>query len=142
MKLEEVIGLMNHFDKTGLTELDLTMENVHVSIKKNSHTSSETTSLESTIVHSQAVEELEEIEELLCVKAPIVGTFYTAPSPNDPPFVKVGDKVKKGDTIGLIEAMKIMNEIPSPVDGTVMEIIAKDSSLVSFEEPLLRIKEN
>lgn len=73
------------------------------------------------------------------VNSPFVGTFYRAPSPESPPFVDVGAKVKKGQTLCIVEAMKLMNEIESEVDGTVAEILVQNASPVEFGEPLFRI---
>lgn len=70
------------------------------------------------------------------IKSPFVGTFYTAPAPGKPDYVKVGDKVSKGQTLCILEAMKIMNEIESDVDGTVLEICVENESLVEFGETL------
>lgn len=74
------------------------------------------------------------------VKSPIVGTFYQAPSPDKPPFVKVGDKVKKGDVIMIIESMKLMNEVQSEFDGTVEKILVSDGQPVEFDQPIMIIK--
>lgn len=74
------------------------------------------------------------------VKSPIVGTFYQAPSPDKPPFVKVGDKVKKGDIIMIIESMKLMNEVQSEFDGTVTKILVGDGQPVEFDQPIMIIK--
>lgn len=76
------------------------------------------------------------------VKSPIVGTFYEAASPDSDPYVKVGDKVKEGQTLCIVEAMKIMNEIESEFSGTVQEIIAKNGSPVEFDQPLFIIKKD
>jgi acetyl-CoA carboxylase biotin carboxyl carrier protein len=73
------------------------------------------------------------------VTSPFVGTFYRAPSPDSPPFTDVGAKVKKGQTLCIVEAMKLMNEIESEVDGTVAEIYAQNGSPVEFSEKLFRI---
>ncbi len=74
------------------------------------------------------------------VKSPIVGTFYSAPSPDKPPFVKTGDEVKKGDVIMIIESMKLMNEIQSEFDGTVEQILVSDGQAVEFDQPIMVIK--
>lgn len=74
------------------------------------------------------------------VKSPIVGTFYEAPSPDSDPFVKVGDTVNKGDTLCIIEAMKIMNEIDAEFSGTVQKIIVNNGQPVEFDQPLFIIK--
>jgi len=74
------------------------------------------------------------------IKSPIIGTFYAAPSPEKPPFVKVGDKVKKGQVVCIVESMKVMNEITSEFDGTVAEIRVKDGETVDFDKELMRIE--
>ncbi len=73
------------------------------------------------------------------VSSPFVGTFYRAPSPDSPPFVDVGAKVKKGQTLCIVEAMKLMNEIESETDGTVAEIFVQNATPVEFGEKLFRI---
>jgi acetyl-CoA carboxylase biotin carboxyl carrier protein len=75
----------------------------------------------------------------VAVTSPFVGTFYRAPSPESPPFVEVGAKVKKGQTLCIVEAMKLMNEIESEVDGIVAEILVQNATPVEFGEPLFRI---
>lgn len=76
------------------------------------------------------------------VKSPIVGTFYEASSPDSDAFVKVGDKVSKGDTLCIIEAMKIMNEIEAEFSGTVQEILVSDATPVEYDQPLFTIKKD
>ena len=78
--------------------------------------------------------------DLPAVTAPLVGTFYAAPAPDQPPFVSVGDRVKKGQTVCLIEAMKMMSEVPAPCDCVIDEILKADGELVAFGEALLRYK--
>jgi acetyl-CoA carboxylase biotin carboxyl carrier protein len=73
------------------------------------------------------------------VNSPFVGTFYRAPSPDSPPFTDVGQKVKKGQVLCIVEAMKLMNEIECEVDGTVAEIFVQNGSPVEFNEKLFRI---
>ena len=73
------------------------------------------------------------------VSSPFVGTFYRAPSPDSPPFVDVGQKVKKGQTLCIVEAMKLMNEIESEIDGTVAEMFVQNATPVEFGEQLFRI---
>ena len=70
------------------------------------------------------------------VASPLVGIFYSAPSPEDEPFVTVGDTVKKGQTLGVIEAMKLMNEIESECDGIVKEVLVENGEMVEFGQPL------
>lgn len=76
------------------------------------------------------------------IKSPIVGTYYAAPSPNDPDFVKVGDVVKKGDVLCIVEAMKIMNEIESEVSGKIVKVLVSNAQPVEFDQPLFIIEPN
>jgi acetyl-CoA carboxylase biotin carboxyl carrier protein len=73
------------------------------------------------------------------VLAPAMGVFYTSPSPGSPAFVQVGDTISAGQTIGLIEAMKVFNEVPSPVSGRVIEVVAESGQLVQPGDVLLRV---
>lgn len=76
----------------------------------------------------------------LTIKSPIVGTFYSKPSPDSSPFVKVGDVVKKGQVLCIVEAMKIMNEIESEYDGKITQILVQDAQPVEFDQPLFTIE--
>ena len=73
------------------------------------------------------------------VKSPLVGTFYSAAAPDDAPFVQVGDSVKKGQVLGIVEAMKLMNEIESEYDGVVKEVLVSDASVVEYDQPMFVI---
>lgn len=73
------------------------------------------------------------------IKSPLVGTFYAAPAEDKPPFVSIGDQVKKGQVIGIVEAMKLMNEVESEFDGTVLDIVVNNGDMVEFGQPLVII---
>ncbi len=79
-------------------------------------------------------------ENLNVIKSPMVGTVYLSPSPEEPTFIQVGKKIKKGDTILIIEAMKTMNQIPSTIEGTVKAILVNNESPVEFDTPLVIIE--
>ncbi len=79
-------------------------------------------------------------EECKIVKSPMVGTFYASPSPKEAPYVKKGDKVRKGDVLCLVEAMKLMNEIESEFDGEIVEVCVANEEMVDFGTPLFKIK--
>lgn len=76
----------------------------------------------------------------LTINSPMVGTFYKAPSPGAPAFVKVGDSVNKGQAVGIVEAMKIMNEIESEFDCTILDILVEDGQPVEFDTPLFLVE--
>ncbi len=83
---------------------------------------------------------IEQVEEYNVIKSPMVGTFYSKSSPKSEPFVKVGDKVKKGQVVCIVEAMKLMNEIEAEFDGEVVEVCKKDEDMVEYGTVLFKIK--
>lgn len=87
-----------------------------------------------------AAETKPEVPKGNIVKSPIVGTFYAAASPDKPSFAKVGQTVKRGDTLFVVESMKLMNEVTSEFDGTVAEILVKNAQPVEFGQPIMRIE--
>ena len=74
------------------------------------------------------------------ITSPMVGTFYAAPSPDSPPFVNVGDSVRKGQTLCILEAMKIMNELEAEYDCKILEVLVKDGEPVEYDTPLFRVE--
>ncbi len=74
------------------------------------------------------------------IKSPIVGTFYSSSAPGKPPFVSVGKRVKKGDVVCIIEAMKVMNEVKSPLDGEVVEVLVSNEQMVEYNQPLFKVR--
>ena len=98
-------------------------------------------SLKGIEINSKEESEIEEIEiSGTIVKSPIVGTAYLAPEPGGKKFVKVGDKIKKGQTVMIVEAMKTMNHVPSTSDGVVTKILVNDGQPVEFGQPLIVLK--
>ncbi|MFS1663292.1 acetyl-CoA carboxylase biotin carboxyl carrier protein [Streptococcus sp. zg-JUN1979] len=94
-----------------------------------------------TVIEETALVENDELlAEGELVDSPLVGVAYLSPSPEKPPFVSVGDKVTKGQTLLIIEAMKVMNEVPAPHDGIVTEILVENEEVVEFGKGLVRIK--
>ena len=91
-------------------------------------------------INAEKVEIKEKEENYKEIKSPMVGTFYASPSPKAEPFVKVGDKVKKGQVVCIVEAMKLMNEIESEFDGEVVEILKKNEDMVEYGTTLFKIK--
>ena len=86
------------------------------------------------------VENKENEENLRTIKSPMVGTFYASSSPDKEPYVKVGDKVKKGQVVCIVEAMKLMNEIESEFDGEIVEICENNQDMVEYGTPLFKVK--
>lgn len=92
---------------------------------------------EKSSIQDKAVNEEQEVGKI--ITSPIVGTFYCAKEEGATPYVSVGDVIKKGQTIGIVEAMKLMNEVESQYEGTVAEVFVEDGMLVEFGQPLVRI---
>ena len=93
----------------------------------------------SATVNAETVQAASSEPEGMIVKSPLVGTFYAAPAEDADPFVSVGDQVKKGQTLAIVEAMKLMNEIESDFDGKVAEIYVQNGQAVEYGQPLFRI---
>ena len=81
-------------------------------------------------------------EGVTIVRSPMVGTFYAAPAPDQPPYVSVGKMIKEGDVLCIIEAMKLMNEIKAELGGTVVEILVQNGQTVEYDQPILKIKKS
>ena len=120
----------------GMTELDLTFGDVTVRLRGvASGTPAATISdlVEEPVAAAAGSPDY-------AIAAPMIGTFYASPSPGSPPFVKVGDAIQAGQTIGIIEAMKIMNEIPADRGGVVTEVVAANGQPVEYGSPLIRLR--
>ena len=138
MKLEEIEKLMKMLENSTLASLEVEENGLRIRLDKNSPMH-EVVKTNETIVSSKEVEKVEEKNQGHEITAPLVGTFHQAPYKDAKPFVALGQKVKKGQKLCIIEAMKVMNEITSPYDGTILEILAKENDVVEFGKPLFLI---
>ena len=136
MELQELYGLMDRFAASGLTALEWERGEEKISLRREG-TASLTVAASAPVSVSAVPEEQEKGE---VVTAPLVGVFYAAPAPEEPPYVTAGAQVKKGDTLCLIEAMKMMSEVPAPADCVVEEVLAKDGEAVGVGAPLFRVR--
>lgn len=152
MDFKEVKELIEIIDKSQLRVFELSLSGCTVKMSKNTEkekVSEETVKIVSEPVQSFMQGEVEkEIaekpikEDVLSgkvVKAPLVGTFYSSPAPDKDNFVRVGDSVKKGDVLCIVEAMKVMNEVTSDFDGIVKAVLVEDETLVEYGQPLFTI---
>ncbi len=149
MKINEIKELILTIDKTNLTYVNLKDENFSLEVSKSENKvnsnvvinkSDEVEIIESISYDDDYINENDtNINEHL-IKTPIMGTYYASSSPDAEAFVKVGDKISKGDTLCIIEAMKLMNEITSDVDGEVIEICSSNEDLVEYNQVLFKIK--
>jgi oxaloacetate decarboxylase alpha subunit len=153
MNLQDIKELIKLINETAVNEVKLENEGMKISIKKGSdrevnivnHAPAPVTQAAAhvmdDVVTTPVVKSEEKKLELIPVVSPIVGTFYAAPAPDAPPYVKVGDQAKKGQTLCIIEAMKLMNKIDSEIDGEVVEISVKNGNPVEYGQTLFLIKE-
>ena len=140
MKIDKKLikELVDNLDEFKLTELEYQSGETKIKVSKASKTSVATKISDSVISNNKAV--LNESEEGIRIKSPIIGTAYLAPEPGAKQFVQVGDKIKKGQTIMIVEAMKTMNHVPSTSDGIVKSILVKDGQPVEFGQTLIVLK--
>jgi len=149
MELKEIKELLKAFDESSSSYLSIKQEDVELKLKKPTSQiavvgqQAAQPVVQQMVAQPDGAAEVSEVQETKVdgelVLAPLVGVFYSAPSPEDKPYVQVGDKVKSGQVLCLIEAMKMMSEITCPKDGVVKEIYVKNQDVVGFEEKLFLI---
>lgn len=161
MELKDIQNLIKFVAKTGVSEVRLEIGDVKITVKTGASEESKrltqvssniappsiamvekpvlTPSTEFTLQPPTASKELDDNSDENLVKSPIIGTFYRKPSPEKPNFVEVGDRVSVGDTLCVIEAMKLFNEIEAETSGTIVKILVDDSTPVEFDQPLFVI---
>ena len=154
MDIKEIQNLIKFVAKSGASEVKLEMEDVKITIKTGS------SKTETTIVQANPVQQMpavaapvaseataggtpaasvEENSHYVTIKSPIIGTFYRKPSPDKPSFVEVGSSINSGDTVCVIEAMKLFNEIESEISGKIVKVLVDDSTPVEFDQPLFLV---
>ena len=158
MDIREIQNLIKFVAKSGATEVKLEMDDFKITIKTTTE-GAETTYLQhvpmqaaipqipvaaapvaAAPVATPAAEAAgEDTSKYITVKSPMIGTFYRKPAPDKPMFVEVGSTISKGDTLCVIEAMKLFNEIESEVSGKIVKVLVDDSSPVEFDQPLFLV---
>jgi len=155
MKIKEIKKMIKFVAKAGASEVSIETEKMKLTIKTGDKTAVHQAApviqppAPAVIEPKQSVVEpsseaqqdavSEEQSKYLTIKAPIIGTFYRKPSPEEPAFVEIGDTVSEGSVLCVIEAMKLFNEIESEVSGKIVKILVEDSSPVEFDQPLFLI---
>ena len=137
MNNQEIFALMDHFDASAAATMKLTTGDFSLELSK-APVPVQAAAAPAPVVSDETASPAGDGNY---ITAPLVGTFYAAPAPDAPPFVKVGDAVEKGQTVCLLEAMKMMSEVQAPCNCIIEEVLPQDGTLVSFGEPLVRYRE-
>ena len=150
MDFKDIKELIKIFDASTLSCLSITQDTTKIKLKKGVSSLSASASVvqAAPIQNTQSLPQTSPVASTSApaapsgdtINSPMVGTFYRCPSPNAPAYVNVGDKVKKGQTLGIIEAMKIMNEIEAEFDCKILEIIPNDAQPVEYNSPLFVVE--
>lgn len=147
MDLEKIEGLVKIIENSSLTEFTLKEGDVKITMSKLDHPPVVAAGMPAAPLAAPhpapapaPKEEEKEEDDKLFIISPIVGTFYSAPAPDEPAFVKVGDQVKNGQTVCILEAMKLMNEIQSEFDCEIEAVLVSNEQKVEYGQPLFRVK--
>lgn len=142
LPLEEVERLVGLVRESGVGEVRVRQGDVEISVKAAAEPQAppRAETRPDLEAESSAEPDSPEMDGLHAIRSPLVGTFYRAPAPGDEPYVEVGDRVRAGEILCIVEAMKLMNEIESDVDGTVVKVFPQNAQPVEFGEPLFAIE--
>jgi len=147
MDMKQIKTLVQEFDASTLSKLKITMDAFSIELEKNVGVVSAPVMMAAPVASAAPV--AVSTAAVLAPAAPVsgdailspmVGTFYSAPSPDSAPFVKVGDRVKKGQVVAILEAMKIMNELEAEFDCEILEVLKSDGQAVEYDMPLYAVK--
>ncbi len=143
MTIKELQSLIKEIENSPLMTLELETDDFKLKLSKNKHEPIEVISPQPVQVIERSIPTetpLLKNEAVLVIKSPLVGTFYASPTINGNPYVEVGQPVKKGQVVCIIEAMKIMNEITSPYDGVLKEVLIKNGDVVGYDDSIMVIE--
>lgn len=150
MKIKEIQEIINFIKKSDLDDVSIETENIKIRVKKNNgnFTTIEQPKIVKTEIQPQTSPVENKVSEEkkkktsnnnIIIKSPMIGTFYRSPNPESDPFVNEGDSIKVGQTICIVEAMKLFNDIESEVSGKIVKILVDDNSPVEFDQPLFEV---
>lgn len=145
MEQKDIEKLMDKFDKSSMKEFKITADDgTDLYFSKLEHAAVQNVAQPAPAAGATASEQpaAKPAASGAKIKAPLVGIVYFAPSPEKPVYKKVGDHVKKGDTVCVIEAMKVINEVKSPVSGTIIKKVAENGDMVEYDQPIFEIEED
>lgn len=142
LKYEKIIKC---FENSSLEELEISYRDFHIKCKKsNTNNNTSLTTQNKVQINNEEEKPLvidkKDSPKTKTIKSPIVGTFYRAPSPDSAAFINEGETIKKGQTLCIIEAMKMMNELESDCEGKILEILVNSGDLVEYDQPLFKVE--
>ena len=138
MTNQEIFDLMDRFQRSSLRAMKLSCQDFSIELEQGA-AAAPAAAVPAAVPAPPAAAPAPQAEGPV-ISAPLVGTYYAAPAPKQPPFVAAGDRVKKGQTVCLIEAMKMMSEVPAPCDCVIEEVLKANGELAAFGEPLFRYR--
>lgn len=152
--MDQIFRLWDRFDSSDADEMVIETSEFSFKLRRNATSAADTTVVtekknynsmkKPNMIHTTTKSVSEDVSVAesgkIEIKAPLAGIFYRASAPDAEPFVKIGDKVKKGDVVGIVEAMKMMNEITAAEDGVVASILAQDSTMVEYDQTLITLR--
>ena len=147
MNTENIKDIIKVFEDSKLAKMELEIDDMKIKMEKATGNvvvqeyMAQPQMVAPQVAMPSALQSVVEEKRGTWVKAPIVGTYYNSRAQGATPYIEIGQAVKKGDILCIIEAMKVMNEIHSPVDGTILEILVTNDSMVEFDQDLIRIGE-
>ena len=138
MTNQEIFDLMDRFQRSSLRSMKLFCQEFSIELEQGASAAAAAAPAAAPVPAAAAAPAPQ--PESLVISAPLVGTYYAASAPDQPPFVNTGGRVKKGQTVCLIEAMKMMSEVPAPCDCVIEEVLKANGELAAFGEPLFRYR--
>ena len=139
MTNQEIFDLMDRFQRSSLRSMKLSCQDFSIELEQGAPAAAAAAAPAAAPVPAAAAVPAPQPESPV-ISAPLVGTYYAASAPDQPPFVTAGDRVKKGQTVCLIEAMKMMSEVPAPCDCVIEEVLKANGELAAFGDPLFRYR--
>ncbi len=142
LPLGDVGRLVELLARSGVGEIRVRQGELEITVKAKAEAAAAPPVQANAVPQNEVVEAPlgPDLNGLHAVRSPVVGTFYRAPAPEEEPYVEVGDRISEGQTLCIVEAMKLMNEIPSDVTGEVVEVLAENAGGVEYDQPLFYIK--
>ena len=138
--MKEIMELMEHFSSLPISKLELNYHGIELKLSKEEGNIPSSLEKKENVSHEEKKGFAEEGNGGKEITAPLAGTFYQSAGPGEAPYVRVNDQIKKGQVLGVIEAMKMMNEIIAEEDGTIVEILVEDETMVEYGKPLFVIR--